>query len=280
MKLASLKETTFAALFAHVPPLEARDKCSTLPGQADLWFDAWSWREYVARRYRRKYAVNRPDLTTADEWFNQAILLEEYFKAGEPRWTSKMRDYTVTSLPGQLGLIRSMDDYRAYAKADPKTRSEEIERIGLHLVGLPVVKSPNKDGIVVYACHFNIYQTAAAEDEVLEDIDDRHPRSSSLMFESPELCHQWFLELLVPYYFKYTGLGYALKRATSYYFGPDNPNYDLPLKKIRPNGNLEDILSEMDVIFKTSRFEYSNTIYIILEDGIEIKLSYIPATIA
>ena len=278
MRQVTLKETSFAAAFAHLPPAEARDKCLGLRGQADLCFDAYNWKEYVARRYRRKYAVSRPDLTTAEEWFNQALLLETYFKDGvEMNGFVEKHIYLAINFAGQLGVIKSKSEY--LATINLPNQNEWLERLDLRVLGLPLVKPTRNKDLKLYLCRFRVL--GIFEDigiELVDDIDELHPSNYTTMFEDPSMCHQLFLELLIPYYTKYIESGSTLRAIGIYYYGPDNNDPESPIRRIGPDGDLNSILTELKLIFDTPRAAWPNAIKFKL-DSVSISLIYMPSII-
>lgn len=206
MKSTTLKQSSFVAYFSHLPPQEAIDRCSELQGAADICSDVDNWKAYVARRYGLKYSLQRPDLTTADQWMQHVLILEQVDLRRSLRGIlvapANTHGYAAPLFHESPATIRSQFEHMNWLLTFPFGENKPVSII-VTLPGMPLVISD----ATFHLCGFDVNVPSGVW---LQALDDKHPSHDSTIFEAASLCHDWLLELLVPYYSSYIERGYAL----------------------------------------------------------------------
>lgn len=197
MLALSLRKASFVAYFSHLPPQEAIEKCHQLQGSSELCSDIDNWKAYVAKRYGLKYSLQRPDLTTAEEWQAQAVALEK------PGNVNKYYAFVFRDFPPMLFSERELfvSDFRRNYQL-----YTELFQIGVELPGIPIIVSDNSRQLTFHVCHFYVQDR---DYNFGDDIDVKHLSHDRTIFESQSLCREWMLELFVPYYSIYASKGYT-----------------------------------------------------------------------
>lgn len=190
MNPSSLRTSSFVAYFSHLPPQEAIERCASLQGATEICSDVDNWKAYVAKRYGLKYSFQRPDLLTAEEWQQQALALEISTDA-------KINGNTYIAIADASGITRlvSLRGRREYYHAHPDNKAKVFSAPILFVPGIPIVISEANRYTIFYVGSF-------ADRDMGQQLQS--------IFESPDLSHQWFLELLIPTYSEYVGQGKVL----------------------------------------------------------------------
>ena len=245
MKAPTLRQTSFVAYFSHLPPDEGIDNCAKLQGATEICSDVDNWKSYVAKRYGLKYSLQRPDLTTTSEWQLQALALEQPNSVIVPY----QHNYVATASRGESPVFQSSDDHRKYNAANPGALYRIESRITVSVPGIPIDINYKTLDVTF---HVRFFQIGGPSSQLAPAFDIKHPNRDSTVFESASLCHDWMLELLIPYYSKYLELGYTSVVINS---GVVDANGEFTER--RSIATLDDILKKLDEIFsiKNQRFD-------------------------
>jgi hypothetical protein len=183
MNPQSLRSSSFVAYFSHLPPQEAIQRCANLKGAAEICSDVDNWKAYVAKRYGLKYSLQRPDLTTAEEWQQQALALEI---STDPKINGHLY-YAGTYNGGETRLF-PYGDRRQHIPPNIGN-AHYFFRIKLYVVGLPIIVLPETTHVTFHVGSFKASN------------DDLDVKASA--FESATLSYEWLLELFIPTYENY-----------------------------------------------------------------------------
>lgn len=260
------------AYFSHLPPQEAIARCEQLQGASEICSDIDNWKAYIAKRYALKYSVQRPDLLTAEEWQQQAMLLE--VRNTEP----SDQIYIAVAINGAPAIFRPFQGYEQYLNQNPGFLANIVRTIPVIFQGLSIVNSPRTRDVIFHVCEFSIISIEGN----VRPLDRKLPPKATTMFESTELSHQWFLELLIPYYAEYIAQGFQPMTLISTVDRIDGGN----ITNIFPINNLESILARLADAFKLNDASFHLVLTLhrvgILEQNLPsqslaIHLKYIPA---
>jgi hypothetical protein len=229
----SLRSSSFVAYFSHLPPQEAINRCNQLQGAAEICSDVNNWKAYVAKRYGLKYSVQRPDLLTADDWMAQAIALEaanlNLPSQNQPKITPLQDNYIAVVFPESSPLLLNHSQYRVYLKEHEDV--EQLISIALLVPGIPIIINDDTRLATFHVARLTVLGNMG---QILPSMGPKHPSYSSVMFESAKLCHQWMLELLIPYYSAYAEVGYVPSQ--------------VHMATVNDNGVLENSVEYVDLI--------------------------------
>lgn len=270
-----LKQASFVAYFSHLPPQEAIDRCSKLQGAAEICSDVDNWMAYVARRYGFKYSLQRPDLTTADEWMAHALALEqvdfERLAQNEFRPSHNVHRYIVTLFTEVPATLRSEFQFMNWLN-QRVPGGNYPPNITVNLPGLPLVISDASLEAIFHLCRFTVQINRGG---FMNDIDIKHRSHDAEMFESSSLCHEWLLELLVPYYSSLVDKGYEVNRVKITSINQEGGIFH---NLIVPK-NFTVVLLRLKQLFEIENRPFEVNLILDSIEPITISLKYVPAKI-
>jgi hypothetical protein len=176
-------------------------------------------------------------------------------------------------------LLTYLDYY-----SSPRPHPDHILTIiPISIPGIPIRMDNVTAETVFHVCRFVI------QDDLMRhpsQVDDEYSVYSAAMFESSQLCHQWMLELLIPFYSKYIESKYSIRQCR---VGRIVTDGQLIGNLIIAN-SLQDILVELDNLFSTKNESFviqltftplkdePNVVYLGTElRKMIIQLVYVPA---
>ncbi len=247
--------------FSHLPPREAIARCSRLNGAEEICSDVDNWKAYIIRRYGLKFSLQRPDLTTADEWQRQALALEISTDS-----EADENVYLAMALFDGTTRLMNLEQRREYYR-EPTNRGAAFFTPIIYVPGIPIVISAETRQMTF---HVGRFTSTILIGQTLTSI-----------FESVALTEQWFLELLIPAYSEYVDEGRLL---TALQFDAVDRTGHVTSRRIQGTANkaenLNLVLSTFKELLGTSGTSFNLSVQFsrtMIAGPTNIRLTYVPA---